>query len=276
MVTPHHPNCPTSLMRTVSYCSLTLPPTFSPRGSTRRGRGWIVLRSPFSFFIHPLRFARPPVSGGQSVTNGNVITQLSPPETGASTPQGGGGGLYSALSSPFSVFTRLIVDLCFVSPALAYSQFLLPRSLGVDSFPFFFLLIPIPPPCRGGVDKIAHRSKSLPDSNLEKPGLCRLLHLNIPPCYLRSQGRRKCRPEDRTERTGNSRLGPREGRRPSSGGHFSACWLGIMGRGELQYSGSCSFTTHILRCNLQIKKKKTIFARKCSPLYTLYINILFT
>ena len=185
----------------------------------------------------------------------NVITQLSPPETGASTPQGGGGGLYSALSSPFSSTPSASL------PSGPASQYPLRRADNPD---------------RGGVDKIAHRSKSLSDSNLEKPGLCRLLHLNIPPCYLRSQGRRKCRPEDRPERTGNSRLGPREDRPPPSGGHFSACWFGIMGRRELQYSGSCSLTTHILRCNLQIKKKKTIFARKCSPLYTLYINILFT
>ena len=59
--------------------------------------------------IHPLRFARPPVSGGQFA--GAVIVfrfqflpfrfpfvTNSPPETGASTPQGGGGGCFFLFS----------------------------------------------------------------------------------------------------------------------------------------------------------------------------------
>ena len=40
--------------------------------------------------------------------------------------------------------------------------------------------------------------------------------------HMLSRGAKKCPPEDRTESTGNSRLGPREDRRPSSGGLFSA------------------------------------------------------
>ena len=44
----------------------------------------------FSHFSKDL--IRHPVSEGQSVTTGERYHPLSPPETGGSTPQGGGGG----------------------------------------------------------------------------------------------------------------------------------------------------------------------------------------
>ena len=48
------------------------------------------------------------------------------------------------------------------------------------------------------------------------------MHKNEAAIETLSRGAKKSPPEDRPESTGNSRLGPREGRRPSSGGHFSA------------------------------------------------------
>ena len=106
----------------------------------------------FYVFIHPLRFAlpsvklesltlrghrmtsshsskdplRPPVSGGQ-LAGAVVVFSFpfvtnSPPETGASTPQGGGGG-------------------CFLSFRTLHAASLLPRRIGrkfsVFTFPFF-------------------------------------------------------------------------------------------------------------------------------------------
>ena len=71
---------------------------------------------PFSVcLIHPLRFARPPVSEGQFA--GAVIdfsfqfVTNSPPETGASTPKGGGGGYkFSVFTFHLSVFTFHLSD----------------------------------------------------------------------------------------------------------------------------------------------------------------------
>ena len=85
--------------------------------------------------------------------------------------------------------------------------------------------------------------------------LCRTQIFSITVCEF--QERKKCPPEDRSESTGNSRLGLREDRRPSSGGHYTVSLRHMSLQNVISRSG-------ILQVSCPNRACRCVSSRGCS------------